>query len=95
MERPRSVRILGHHGRFREGPSGAPSESVDTRATLVWEGAVDGPGLARILRTVLSFGSLPCDVDGTPYRLEAGSCWYDAAHGALLIEVRGQLQGVV
>jgi hypothetical protein len=59
-----------------------------------WEGAVDGPGLARILRTVLSGGALPCDVDGTPFRLEVGSCWYDAAHGTLLVEVRGRLQRV-
>ncbi len=61
---------------------------------LVWEGAVDGPGLARILRTALTTGALPCDVDGTPFRLDAGSCWYDAARGMLLIEVRGRLQGV-
>lgn len=86
-----SVRLLGHLGRLRERP---PSPAGDAAATAVrvWEGAVAGPDLARVLRAALDRGALPCDVAGVPHRADVGSCWYDAATGLLIVELRAPLR---
>lgn len=87
------VRLLGHLGRLRErGPS--PSDDGADGAARVWEGAVAGPDLARVLRVVLDRGALPCDVAGVPHRADVGSCWYDAATGLLVVELRAALRPV-
>lgn len=85
MDASASVRLLGHPGRVRER---VPHPPLADDAGWVWEGAVDGPGLARVLRHALEQGALPCDVDGVPHRVHAGSCWYDAATGVLVVELR-------
>lgn len=83
------VRLLGHLGRLRERP---PSPSDDAAAVRVWEGAVAGPDLARVLRAALDRGALPCDLAGVPHRADVGSCWYDAATGLLIVELRAPLR---
>lgn len=86
-----AVRLLGHLGRLRERPSANPAD--DPPATVrVWEGAVAGPDLARVLRAALDRGALPCDVAGVPHRADVGSCWYDAATGLLVVELRAPLR---
>lgn len=89
-----AVRLLGHLGRLRERP---PSDAGDDPpATVpVWEGAVAGPDLARVLRAALDRGALPCDVAGVPHRADVGSCWYDAATGLLVVELRAPLRPLV
>jgi hypothetical protein len=87
-----AVRLFGHLGRLREG---APTSSSDGAAAVrVWEGAVAGPDLARVLRAALDRGALPCDVAGVPHRADVGSCWYDAATGLLVVELRAPLRPV-
>lgn len=86
-----AVRLLGHLGRLRERPASATED--DPRAAVrVWEGAVAGPDLARVLRAALDRGALPCDVAGVPHRADVGSCWYDAATGLLVVELRAPLR---
>jgi hypothetical protein len=55
----------------------------------LWEGAVDGPGLASILRAAMLHGMVPCDVAGRPHRVRAVGCWYDAAGGTAVVELTG------
>ena len=86
-----SVRLLGHVGRLRERPPTLERDASDT-AVRVWEGAVAGPDLARVLRAALDRGALPCDVAGVPHRADVGSCWYDAATGLLVVELRAPLR---
>ncbi|MFN2321454.1 MAG: hypothetical protein ABR510_00655 [Trueperaceae bacterium] len=89
-----SVRLLGHVGRLRERPSSG-SDDEPRAAVRVWEGAVAGPDLARVLRAALDRGALPCDVAGVPHRADVGSCWYDAATGLLVVELRAPLRPLV
>ena len=86
-----AVRLLGHLGRLRERPPSAPGDEP-TAAVRVWEGAVAGPDLARVLRAALDHGALPCDMAGVPHRADVGSCWYDAATGLLVVELRAPLR---
>jgi hypothetical protein len=55
----------------------------------LWEGAVDGPGLAALLRSMMVHGRVPCDVDGLPHRAQAVGCWYDAGRGTVVVELAG------
>ena len=84
------VRLLGHLGRLRERTPTSPGDGP--AAARVWEGAVAGPDLARVLRAALDRGALPCDVAGVPHRADVGSCWYDAATGLLVVELRAALR---
>ncbi|MDF1523624.1 MAG: hypothetical protein P1P87_12525 [Trueperaceae bacterium] len=94
MRAPPRVRLLGHVGRLRDD---VPSPSApDGAAPLacVWEGAVDGPTVARVIAAAIHLGALPCDVDGVPHRATPGACWYDAGTGVLVVELREALRAV-
>lgn len=69
-------------------PTQGDAEGVSLR--WLWEGTVDGPGLAALLRAVMVHGAVPCDVDGTPHRARAIACWYDAGHGTAVVELEGR-----
>jgi hypothetical protein len=56
----------------------------------IWEGAVDGPGLVAMLRSTLTHGIVPCEVEGRPHRARAIGCWYDAGGGTALVELAGR-----
>jgi hypothetical protein len=95
IDRASTVRLHGHPGLLRvTAPvpgSGASARAIadDAGPRWVWEGAVDGPGLVAILRSVMVHGVVPTDVDGRPHRARALGCWYDAAHGTALVELAG------
>jgi hypothetical protein len=88
-----AVRLFGHLGRLRERTPAAPGDAPEA-VVPVWEGAVAGPDLARVVRAALERGALPCDVAGVPHRASVGSCWYDAATGLLVVELRAPLRPV-
>jgi len=56
----------------------------------LWEGAVDGPGLAAMLRAAMVHEVVPCDIGGRPHRARAIACWYDAGHGTAVVELGGR-----
>ena len=69
----------------REATGDGGAEAPQPR--WLWEGAVDGPGLAALLRSMMVHGRVPCDVDGRPHRARALACWYDAGRGTLVVEL--------
>ncbi len=100
---PATVRLHGHPGLLRRVAPGAalgegpvphgdrtPVEPPHDRSDVdrwLWEGAVDGPGIAAILRAAMVHGIVPCDVGGLPHRARAVACWYDAAAGTAVVEL--------
>jgi len=70
------------------GGHAGDAEAVALR--WLWEGTVDGPGLAALLQAVMVHGAVPCDVDGRPHRARAIACWYDAGHGTTVVELKGR-----
>jgi hypothetical protein len=92
-ERAPVVRLQGLPGMLRrvvsrEGVGDAGGGDAPTPRWL-WEGAVDGPGLAALLRSMMVHGRVPCDVDGRPHRAQAVGCWYDAGRGTVVVELAG------
>jgi len=84
----------GHPSVGRASFDGHPAPPVaavgrDDGERWLWEGAVDGPGLAAILRAAMLHGMVPCDVGGRPHRARAVGCWYDAAGGTAVVELAG------
>jgi hypothetical protein len=79
--------MAGSVGRLRLVPSGEAGGGSALAGGLVWEGALDGPGLALLLRSVLQQGSIACEVGGIPHRLKPNAVWYDAGSGTVLCEV--------
>ncbi len=67
-----------------------PTGSDDHDHRWVWEGSVDGPGIASLVRSVLVHGVVPCELDGRPHRARALGCWYDAGHGTVIVELAGR-----
>ena len=89
-ERAPVVRLQGLPGMLRRvvGREGGGDVDGDAPAPRwLWEGAVDGPGLAALLRSMMVHGRVPCDVDGRPHRAQAVGCWYDAGRGTLVVEL--------
>lgn len=82
------VRLLGHAGRLRRRPDPAAPDVEAGDRVPVWEAAVDGPGLARVLAAALVQDALPCVIGGVPHHARARGCWYDAASGVLVVELR-------
>lgn len=70
-------------------PSGMDEASDLDASTLVWEGQVDGPGLATLLALSLRHAMVPCEIEGRPYRVRAKGCWFDAGHGSVVVELAG------
>jgi len=71
------------------GGAGNGPTGVDLEPRWIWEGALDGPGLATLMRTALVHGMVPCELDGRPHRARATGCWYDAGHGTVIVELAG------
>lgn len=95
-----TVRLLGRPGTLRHVLAHDPGEAPSLRdgdaagpgaiaARWWWEGVVDGPGLAAVLRAAAHGGGVPCEVDGRPHRMSVLACWYDAGRGYAVVELRG------
>jgi hypothetical protein len=80
-----TLAIAGQTGTLRWVPRGEGEGSPQ----WLWEGHLDGPGLAALIRHLMRTGSFPCDLRGVPYRGSASSCWYDAGGGAVVLELAG------
>jgi hypothetical protein len=96
-ERAPMVRLQGLPGMLRrvvsrEGSGDGRADAPEPR--WLWEGAVDGPMLAALLRSMMVHGRVPCDVDGRPHRARAVGCWYDAGRGTVVVELADEPEPV-
>lgn len=89
------VSLIGSLGTLRWTPQREDDEGVSLAGDLFWEGALDGPGVALLLRTVLQQGSIACEVEGVPHRLKPRGIWYDAGTGLVVCEVSAPPQPLV
>lgn len=95
-----NVRLLGRPGALRHvlvpdpdaplgGTGAAPARDAAIGPRWWWEGVVDGPGLAAVIRAASTGGSVPCEFEGRPHRMGVIACWYDAGRGLAVIELTG------
>jgi hypothetical protein len=77
--------IAGHAGQLRR------VFTLESRGKghWLWEGVLDGPRVAALIRSTLQTGSFPCEVHGSPHRAIVSCAWYDAGRGAVVLELGG------
>jgi hypothetical protein len=84
-DEPTSLTIAGHEGQLRR----VVAQADVGEPQWLWEGSLDGPGVAALIRSLMQTGSFPCDWRGAPHRAVASCAWYDAGRGAVVLELRG------
>ena len=96
-----TAHLLRCPGQLRQLPPEHVDEAVSASASpderparWVWEGAMDGPGLAALLRSAMVLGVVPCEVAAQPYRARVVHVWYDAGQGTVVAELAGRPEPV-